>query len=262
MSRARIEHIPRVPHTVDEVSIHGTWKRTWTNDRFLLYKSNDWGILIYATTENLENLRDCSEIYCDGTFKTCPRPYEQYFTIHGKFQNRVLCFVNCLMTERDIASYRHILQILKDKIREVTGHRWRPRRVICDFEQALKAAVETEPPHAQVSGCYFHFNQSLWRKIQKLGLAPNYRQSRRLKRVVRKIMAIGYLPLLLVRQNFHLLRTSRGTVRLCRRYPELTAFLNYFENNYLDPNGLFPPQMWNVYDRNMDNRINNHVESK
>jgi hypothetical protein len=65
------------------------WK-TWSEDRFLLYKDNDWGILIYAANENLENLRQCSDMYCDGTFHTCPKPYEQYFTIHGKYRSRVL----------------------------------------------------------------------------------------------------------------------------------------------------------------------------
>ena len=32
------------------------------------------------------------------------------------------------------------------------------------------------------------------------------------------------------------------------------------EANYL--NGIFVPQMWNVYERNMDTRTNNNVESK
>jgi hypothetical protein len=63
------------------------------------------------------------------------------------------CFVNCLMTDRNIADYKHFFQTLKIKIRQVTGHRWRPRRVICDFEQALLVAVETELRHAQISGC-------------------------------------------------------------------------------------------------------------
>jgi hypothetical protein len=145
-----------------------------------------------------------------------------------------LCFVNCLMTDRNIADYRHVFQTLKTKIRQVTGHRWHPRRVICDFKQALLVAVETELPHAQISGCYFHFNQSLWRKFKKLRLEASYRQHRELKKVIRKVMAIGYLPLLLVRQNFHLLRTSRRTMRLCRRFPELTDFLDYFQRNYLN----------------------------
>jgi hypothetical protein len=170
MTRARLEHVPAVPHAINDVSIRGLWKRTWSEDRFLLYKDNDWGILIYATNENLKNVRQCSDIYCDGTFRTCPKPYEQYFTIHGKYKSRVLCFVNCLMTDRNIADYRHVFQTLKTKIRQVTGHRWRPRRVICDFEQALLVAVETELRHAQLSGCYFHFNQSL-EKSAKFGVS-------------------------------------------------------------------------------------------
>ena len=260
MTRTRLAHVPAVPHDIDEVSIHGHWKRTWSEDRFLLYKNNDWGVLIYATHENLLNLRQCKEIYCDGTFRTCPRPYSQYFTIHGRYRNRVMCFVNCLMTDRNIGDYRHILETLKVKIRQITRHRWRPRKVICDFELALIAAVETELPRAQISGCYFHFNQSLWRKVQNLGLAASYRRRPAVKSLVRKVMAIGYLPIAVVRQNFRLLRTSRRTQRLCRRYNGLRDFLDYFERNYL--NGLFPPQMWNVYERDMNNRTNNSVESK
>jgi hypothetical protein len=52
MTRARLEHVPAVPHDINDVSIRGLWKRIWSEDRFLLYKDNDWGILIYATNEN------------------------------------------------------------------------------------------------------------------------------------------------------------------------------------------------------------------
>ena len=187
-------------------------------------------------------MRQCSDIYCDGTFRTCPKPYEQYFTIHGhgKYRSRVLCFVNCLMTDRNITDYRHVFQTLKTKICQVTGHRWRPRGVICDFEQALLVAVETELHHAQISGCYFHFNQSLWRKVQNLGLTASYRQHRELKKVIRKVMAIGYLPVLLVRQNFHLLRTSRRIMRLCRRFPKLTDFLELISMKLLKRQWVVP----------------------
>ena len=164
-------------------------------------------MFLYATNDNLKNLRECTDIYLDGTFRTCPNPYEQYFTIHGKYRNRVLCFANCLMTGRTVGDCRHML-------RNITGHRWWPRRVVCDFEQALIAAVETKFGHAQISGCCFHFCQSLWRTVQSLGLTADYRRHRRLKKCIRKVMAIGYLPLAVVRQNLQLLRTSRSTVRL------------------------------------------------
>jgi hypothetical protein len=108
-------------------------------------------MFLYATNDNLENLRECTEIYPDSTFRTCPNLYEQYFTIHGKYRNKVLCFVNCLMTGITVGDYRHVLQTIKTKVRNITGHRWRPKRVVCDFEQVLIAAVETKfPMHRSV----------------------------------------------------------------------------------------------------------------
>jgi hypothetical protein len=260
MERIRLEHVPPVPDTVDDVIINGSWGESWSNERHHLHQDNDWGILIFATDENLDNLRRCREVFVDATFRTAPAPYKQYFTIHGKFRNRILPFVGCLMTGKTVGQYRQILQAIKRHVREITGHRWRPLKVICDFEQALITAVETEMTTAEINGCYFHFGQSLWRQIQTLGLAGAYRRHHRLRKCIRKVMAIGYLPFALVRHNFRLLRTANRTQRLINRYPELQDFLLYFQRNYLD--GNFPPVMWNVYDRNMDNRTNNHVESK
>ena len=133
--------------------------------------------------------------------------------------------------------------------------------MISDFEHSLYLyAIETEIPNARLSGCYFHFGQNLWRKVQSLGLARDYRQNRRLKKTIRKVMAMGYLLLTLVRQNFLLLTKSPRTRRLQRRFPELLDFFTYFERNYL--NGIYVPQMWSVYDGDMDSRTNNYVESK
>ncbi|VDI25242.1 Hypothetical predicted protein [Mytilus galloprovincialis] len=124
MTRARLEQVPAVPHTVDDVSILGGWRETWAGDTFFLHQDNDWGILMFATDEELKCLQKCSEVYIDGTFRTCPRPYEQYVTIHGKYRNRVLCFVNCLMTGRQVGQYRQVLQSVKTQVRRASGHRF------------------------------------------------------------------------------------------------------------------------------------------
>ena len=74
-------------------------------------------------------------------------------------------------------------------------------------------------------------------------------------------MAIAYLPVAVVRQNYRVLLQERGTLALLRRYGEgLTNFVNYFTRNYM--NGQFQPAFWNVYLRDMDTRTNNHVECK
>ena len=132
--------------------------------------------------------------------------------------------------------------------------------MITDFEAGFIVAAQTELPNTQVAGCYFHFCQSLWRKIQSLGLAAAYSRINRLRVCIRKFMALGFLPLALMRNNFQLHANNRSTRRLVRHYPELNDFIIYFENNYMDGQGFFPPRMWNVFTRNCDTRTNNHVE--
>uniref|UniRef100_A0AAV2J3Z3 MULE transposase domain-containing protein n=1 Tax=Knipowitschia caucasica TaxID=637954 RepID=A0AAV2J3Z3_KNICA len=136
---------------------------------------------------------------------------------------------------------------------------WRPQKVVCDFEMALITALQSELPQVSIQGCYFHFTQSLWRRVQELGLVRAYRENLRLRKCIRKLMALGYLPRPLVRLNFNSLRRSQRTIRLIDRNPSLLDFFGYVQNTYIG--GFFPVPLWNVFDREMDTRTNNHVES-
>jgi hypothetical protein len=98
MTRARQELVPTIPWEVGDMEIEGTW----AGDYFLLHQDNDWGILLFATPENLEGLSRCTDVYMDGNFRTCPHPYSQFFTVHGKYRNRVIVFVSCLVTGKNI----------------------------------------------------------------------------------------------------------------------------------------------------------------
>jgi hypothetical protein len=106
MTRARQAFVPNIPHRVDDVGIEDTWGETWSGDDYLLHQDNDWGILIFATTENLRCLRKCADVYMDGTFRTCSAPYSQFFAIHGKYRNRVILFASCLTTGKNIGQYK------------------------------------------------------------------------------------------------------------------------------------------------------------
>ncbi|CAH1242514.1 Hypp6790 [Branchiostoma lanceolatum] len=57
--------------------------------------------------------------------------------------------------------------------REGEGGNLSPEMIVSDFEVSIISSNETEFPDA-ISGCYFHFCQSLWRRIQQLGLAGPY----------------------------------------------------------------------------------------
>lgn len=259
LKRARQSLMPPLPTAIDDVRIRGKWGRTLSGERFLQRCDNDWGIAVFTTKKNLEVLAQCEVVFMDGTFRTAPHPYTQMFTVHGLYQGRCIVLVMALLVDKTVASYRQVLATVKDKTRELTDNqRFRPRKVVIDMEMSLLVALETEFPRARISACYFHFCQALWRKVQELGLTRPFRRDERLRIMIEKIMAIGYLPPQIVRTNLDLLLAAER--RLQRRYPALTDFLTYFRNNYMD--GMLRPSIWNVYRRNMDTRTNNYVECK
>ena len=84
LTRARSESVPILPQDIHSVLILSPWNETWSSERFLLHIDANVGIAIFCTDENLKILSKCKEIYIDGTFRSCPRPYKQFVTIHGK----------------------------------------------------------------------------------------------------------------------------------------------------------------------------------
>lgn len=258
LSRAKREGVPNIPHHIRDVNIVNPWDKTWSDERYLLHCDSYWGIAVFATDENLTVLHKCKELYIDGTFRSTPHPYKQFVTVHGKYHGRLLCLASCMLSGKTIGHYRQFLECLKTAIRRLTSHRLKPTMVVCDFEQSLILSVQSEFPRAKVSGCYFHYCQSLYKKVNNLGLAIPYRRDPQLKEAIRKCFALGYLPLALVRQTFVQFRTSRRIQHLIATYPHFDDFLDYIVAVYF--RGPYPPVMWNVFTRDASNRTNNHVE--
>jgi len=152
------------------------------------------------------------------------------------------------------------MQVVNRRLRQWTGQGITANSVVCDFEMSIIIAVETEIPTAAVCACYFHFTQSLWRKIQQVGLASVYNEQHSVRRLLRKIMAIAFLPIAVIRNNLRLLSAGREWRRAARRFPGMARFLAYFERICMNDLGHFPPRLWNVYHRSVNTRTNNFME--
>ena len=260
IKRFRSEFIPGIPKSIQDVVFDGDWAKTWKGRTFLSHQENNVGIAVFTTKKLLKALHKADCLYVDGTFRTAPKPYQQFFTMHGKLNGFVVPLVFVLMTGKSSYQYRRVFQHVKQQVLHVTGHPLAPCKIVCDFEKSLHIAVQFEFPTVRLLGCHFHFGQSLWRKIQQIGLATSYRNDQRLKKAIRKFMSMGFIPTILVRQNFVLLRSTGRVQRLINTYPLLDQWLDYVDLIYVNRNALFPPTTWNVYDRNIDTRTNNHVE--
>lgn len=258
--RVRKSFVPPIPRNINDVRVEDDWAQTWKRRRFLRHLDNNNGIAVFFTKKMITAMQKADTLFIDGTFRTTPAPYVQFVSVHGLYYGHVIPMAFCLLNGKTEQQYRIFLQVLKDETRAVTGRPLHPSQMVLDFEQATMQALKAELPTTLLSGCYFHYTKSLWRHVQHLGLCDEYHQNRRVRKIIRKVMAIGFLPLLLVRQNFNLLKGSRRTQRQMQRIPVLTQWFDYVETTYVARNATFPPRMWNVYERSMETRTNNHVE--
>lgn len=208
IERFRASLLPAIPQTVADVDIRDVWAATHRGRQFVCEQNVNRGIVVFATTHNLRKLQECRTLYMDGTFSACPRPFHQIFTILGEVNGHVVPLVHVLMANRLAGTYRAVFRSLKQKVRNATGRRFRPRQIIVDFELAIWGALSMELAQARILGCYFHFSQALWRHAQQCGLSGAYGNVRRVRRLIRKIFALGFLPLHVVRNSFNILRNS------------------------------------------------------
>ena len=73
------------------------------------------------------------------------------------------------------------------------GISFSPNEIMADFELALVQSLELQFPGARIHGCYFHFAQCLWRKVQSLGLVEEYREDDSIQCFIQKSAAIAKL---------------------------------------------------------------------
>ena len=74
-----------------------------------------------------------------------------------------------------------------------------------DFEQGAIMAFAEEFPGIVVKGCHFHFTQSIWNKIQEIGLVTVYKEDKVFRTWLQKFKSLVFVPIDLVQKAFNFL---------------------------------------------------------
>ena len=74
-----------------------------------------------------------------------------------------------------------------------------PETLMSDFETGLLPALCPHFPNGAVRGCYFPHTKVIWAKDQEFGLVPDFNSNPEVKKFIQKLMALAFLPILLVR---------------------------------------------------------------
>ena len=104
-------------------------------------------------------------------------------------------------------------------------------------------------PNVTRLGCWFHYCQSCYRNIKKLGLSGLYDDEPAVRLHLRKFLALALLP----HDQIH-----RCFKHLCKDLdPRLERFVQYFKQQWMYDMG---PHLWCVADSEI--RTNNNSEGK
>ncbi|KAG0441339.1 hypothetical protein DMUE_1117 [Dictyocoela muelleri] len=142
----------------EESDIHESLKFTNKKEKFYLFDSgiyNSNRAICFTTENNLLHLSQCEIWIADGTFKSCPSLFYQFYTIIGVVKNKTFLLCYFLMKTKSKKSYDDAFNFLKSK---VTKH---PKIIIIDFEQAAYLSFHQIFPSSNLKGCFFHLTQSI-----------------------------------------------------------------------------------------------------
>ena len=131
-----------------------------------------------------------------------------------------------------------------------------------DFELAVLNAIDASFPDSSKKGCFFHFSQAIFRKIQFLGLQVRYKDDEDFAHKFRMLVALAFVPEPDVINAFEAVSED---------FPlDTQAVIDYFEDTYigrLRRGGhrrvpLFELGLSNMYIQTLDDlpRTNNAVE--
>ena len=126
-------------------------------------------MIIFCSAIGLQILSKWDRWHGDGTFTRVPDGFYQLYVIHGLYKSNIITCVFALLTGKSEDVYKKLLLELKDGALK-NSFELKPTQLTFEFEQAVIGAFKYHFPRTEVSGCFFHFGQSIYRKVVEIGL--------------------------------------------------------------------------------------------
>ena len=204
INRKRCSVRPANPRSLDDLQIVDPYDKTLTGEAFLLLDNkHDMEepqpnrIVIFATEQNIRLLFSSADWYSDGTFSIVPSLFYQLWTIHGRVLDQVFPLVYALTTNKTEEVYVTILRTLKQKAVQLRHPHAElfPVTSMTDFETAAINAFQNIFPTIRIHLCFFHFAQSVYRKVQELGLSVQYSEEDSwVKQWIHRASSLAFVP--------------------------------------------------------------------
>ena len=94
-------------------------------------------------------------------------------------------------------------------------------------------------PGVIVKGCYFHYAQCLWRRIQGIGLSVSYRENADHRNWFHMLLTMPFVPMPHVKDAFQFVKNTALDV------PRVQEFNDSFDRTWM--NGQYPTEICNFF---------------
>ena len=143
-----------------------------------------------------------------GNFRLVKIPFTQLYSIHtvvrsgGEIKQVPLAYMVKFGPTK--SNYKCVFTALlgqlpsEPAVKIITG----------DFEYAVWQILRVLLPEVNVSGCSFHINPAVWRKMQELGLQTEYYKNGPTYNFCKRLMVLTFLPVEYIPTQFAAIETS------------------------------------------------------
>jgi hypothetical protein len=199
----------------------------------------DNGVVIFSSYINLKCLCDVDDVFMDGTFKCCPKYFQQFYTSHGYKKGNYVPLVFMLLPGKSEVVYRYAFSSLIRICRE-KGLEFSPSTVHVDSEETVMKVVKSLLPTVTVKCCRFHLGQSWWRKIQSLGLSNEYKDKESdIGKWLLMTFGLHFVSSDSIEDIFaEVIMSEAASDSRC------TSYADYLTVNYITQESKFPPNFW------------------
>ena len=194
VTRQTSRNHPTSPRSLEDLSLPPEYIHSSSGESLLLWDSGYTAerrrSFLFGTPANTSTLMEADHLVIDGTFKSAPQLMTQMVGIHGIFDSGWhFPLAYGLLPGKTQTLYSSLLENLD------TFGPYHPQSVLCDYEFALHNAIAHTWPSATVRGCYFHYSQALWRRLQREDLVLEYQvENSPIRKAFKMIKALPFVP--------------------------------------------------------------------
>jgi hypothetical protein len=178
------------------------------------------------------------------------------YIIHGDFNGQNFPLIYCFLSNKTEEAYVNAFafNLIKSSLANQLVN-FSPSSIQIDFEAAAYNAVRRCFPFTQVTGCFFHFGQAVWRRVQALGLVSLYNLNGHFAELVQMIIAIALVPIDEIDNVWTYVRSIYNFDN-----ENVQSLPKYVEINWIsDSRPLFSREVWSHYGT-LCGRTNNVAE--